>query len=156
MAEVIERCYYLHDFSDEVMPCSPSVEGWAEWLSMPDPEWQREVPAADGSTFKSTVLRFERDIIATLTADGWTFDREIGQPSLVAVRFAEGLGWDSDSILYADDGDFESAVRAFLEENATDATIGQTEHVAVGFDEPDVLLTYRAGPPPSASIEALQ
>jgi hypothetical protein len=42
--------HYLDDFTDEIMPCAPTLEAWGEWLSRPDASWPHDVPA-DGDTF---------------------------------------------------------------------------------------------------------
>lgn len=49
--------YFLADYSDEIMPCAPTPEAWAQWLSAGDPNWDDGVqPAKPGATFKANSL----------------------------------------------------------------------------------------------------
>lgn len=141
--------YYLNDYSDEVMPCDGTLQGWADWLSKPDIEWRRDSPAADGATFKCSVMRMEADIVATRGGDGvWSFSREVNDAALLAVRYAEGAGWDADAICYGMDG-----VRDYLMDN--DEATEVVEYVAVGIDEPAVMVTFHAAGP-RLTVEPLQ
>jgi len=129
-----ELCYYIDDYTDEVMPCHPSLEAWAEWLSKPDPEWHRYLAADDGQEFQASVLRFDEDIIATREGDEWTFSREPDGVALLAPRFGAGLGYDAETIC----GDFDE-LRALLDDNDADEN---SELIAVAFDEPSVIVRY--------------
>lgn len=141
-----DRRYYLDDFCDEIMPADGTLDDWARWLSEPDRQWGRKEAAADGAVFVASVIRFEADIVARRSPDGWTFDREPGDASLVAVRFGPGLGWQADNIVYPSDGrTMGEALREWFDEN--DADCDDVEHVAIGFDEPKVSLTFRASGP---------
>ncbi len=135
---MVERAYYVEKYTDEVLPCAATLEGWAQWLSKPDPQWPHPIPE-DGEVFDVDVIRFEDDLIAT-QHDGneWTFSRELaGTPSILAVRFGTGLGWEADSIC-----DELATLREFLAENGE----GE-ERIAVGYDEPPIKCVYRADPP---------
>jgi hypothetical protein len=121
----------------------------AEWLSQPDSDWGRDEAAKDGDHFAASVLRFEADITARRGPDGWVLSREPGDCSLLAVRFGPGLGWSPEAIVYGED--MGAALREFLLE---EADAGDVEHIAIGFDEPPVMLTYRADPP-RLSIEGV-
>lgn len=142
-----DRAYYLDDFVDEIMPCSPTLEAWAEWLSKPAPDWSRTEAAADRSTFNASILRFEEDIVATKGADGWTFSRPFPEePGLVAARFGAGMGWSPENIIYPDHGQtWEEAVRAFLDDEENDTE--PVEHIAIAMDEPSVVLMFKHDPP---------
>lgn len=133
-----ETLYYVEDFSDEVIPCAATLEAWAEWLSKPDSEWGRDEPATDGESFRVNVMRLEDDIIATRTADGWSFSREVPPDAhIIAVRYGPGLGWSPDAMV-----ETEADLRELL---AVDGD--EEERIAIGFFEPDVVAIYRADPP---------
>lgn len=46
--------YFLAAFSDEVSPCAPTLEAWAEWLAKPAPDWNRPQACAAGEVFTCT------------------------------------------------------------------------------------------------------
>lgn len=56
------RLYYIEQWTDEVMPCQPTLEGWAAWLAAPDAEYERPEPAADGETFTASVIEVLGDV----------------------------------------------------------------------------------------------
>ena len=151
-----ERKYYITEYSDEVVPCDCTLDGWAQWLSKPDPEWGRDEAAVPGESFAASVTRFEDDIIATHDGDGWTLSRDPGDADFIAVRFAAGLGWPPEAIVYPEgDETMADALRLWLEDNG-DAT-DSPENVAVGYNEPDVVLTYRTiGGNPSLEVATQQ
>ena len=143
-----ERSYYLDEFTDEIMPCMPTLAAWADWLSRPDPEWRPDAAAADGTRYAATVLRWEEDVVVRRDGDGWAFSRDVPDAALVAVRFGQGLGWDSENIIGGRIGDdITTSLRSWLKEN--DEYLEDVEYVAIGMAEPDVVLVYRAGPPPA-------
>lgn len=150
-----EIAWYLSDYADEVLPCDATLEGWAEWLSRPDPTWPHDVPG-DGATFEAARIRFEDDIIVQRRSGGeWTFSRPIPEDaSLLAVRYGPGLGWQPDNIVWGES--METALREWLAEN--DEHCDDEEYVAVGFDEPKQTLIYKSSPPrliPSSGAMAL-
>src|SRR3990167_6728184 len=94
------RSYFLHDFSDETVPCEPSLEGWAKWLAEPDLEdscWQGDAEyPIDGSTYKGSAILWSEDIIARKHEGRWTLSRPIAEgENFFAVRWAPGAGWDA-------------------------------------------------------------
>lgn len=135
-----EVCYYLDDFTDEVVPCDCTLQGWADWLSKPDVQWHRDAAAEDRATFRASVMTFAEDIIATHDGDGWTFDREEPEAVFFAIRFGQGLGWDADCI--ADDLE---GIKEILDLACSGCDA--IEHIAVGRNAPDVMIRYRADPP---------
>lgn len=151
--------FYIDDYSDEVVPCDCTLAGWAQWLSKPDPQWQRDRAANNGETFKASVLRFAADVVATKQEDGsYAFSHEPGDDAaLIAVRFGPGLGWDPDNIF----SDFAQLRDAMNDEGEMGDFYGadcfdDVEHIAVGFNEPDVVLTFHVGPPPRCSVTTCQ
>lgn len=134
--------YYLDDYSDEAVPCDCTLEGWADWLSRPSTEWDRESAAEDGERFTASVLRFAPDVVATHGPDGWTLSHTPVDPALIAVRFGAGAGWDADNIV----GDIEGLID-WLDELRADGSVDEVEYVAIAHAAPDVVLTYRADPP---------
>lgn len=143
MISLPETSYYLDPWNDEVIPCDTTLEGWAEWLSKPAENWNRPEPARDGERFTASVVSWDVDIVATRREGGeWTFNREIpAHASILAVRFGEGLGWDYDSVAHD-----EAGLRQVLGEIGG-TEVGDTELIAVGVDQPQVTLVYRAAPP---------
>lgn len=135
--------YYIDQWCDDNMPCDPSLNGWAEWLSQPSKEYKRDEPAKDGETFNASAIAWQADIVATLReGNEWTFSAPIpADASIMAVRFGPGLGWDCDSVAHD-----EESLRAVLSE-VGGPEIGCTEHIAIGVEQPDVTLVYRVNPP---------
>jgi len=148
----MERLYYLEDYSDECLPCDASLDAWAAWLAKPDPDWNRSEPAKDDAQFRASVTRFEQDIVATRGPDGWSFSRNPAGIDFLAVRFGEDLGWAPPNII--EGPDMEQALRDWFAENGKFCE--DREFIAVGYDEPDVVVTYHAGPPPRLSVTPLQ
>lgn len=140
--QATDRAYYLDDFADEIMPCDATLEGWAEWLSRPDPDWPHDIPKK-GTSFACSVTRWEEDIVATRNGSDWQFSRPIGAPDFLAVRFGPGLGWDPDNIIWGED--MEAALREWLSEHCDDCD--DEEHIAVGTEEPKVRVVYAENPP---------
>lgn len=109
---MVERTfYYLDDFTDEVMPCDPTLEGWAEWLSDDvDGEWGRTGPEAAGTRYAASVV----DLIATIevrsdtaveTADdiaALTLPVLPAGTQYVYLRHGPGLGWDPELSAHLD------------------------------------------------------
>lgn len=136
------RAYYIEQWSDEVVPCDCTLQGWAEWLSKPDIQWRRDAPANDGDRFTASVIRFGEDAMAVREGGDWRLFNSLVDVDFVAARFGKGMGWSGDDILSPD----EPSVREWLEENP-DQTEGTTVYFAIGFYEPEVTLVYHANPP---------
>lgn len=134
--------YYLDSFTDEVMPCGPSLQEWAAWLSQPAPNWDRPLPAADGDTFTAQTLVSRGEITVDRaeagaradTADGWRItgqiDESAGQFFLVVPS-----GWDNEH-----SGPTVDATLCDLD----DPGPHRLEWVT---DGPSVVLRYHATPP---------
>lgn len=137
--------FYLDDFTDELMPCGTSLSEWATWLSKPDEDWHRDAAAKDGEHFKSSVTRWQQDIIARRDAAGaWSFSAPIPVgATTVAVRFGQGLGWDPDNIIWGED--MQAALASWFAEN--EQFCDDEEFIAIGMPEPEVMLVYRSDPP---------
>lgn len=145
MAAEGETLYYIDRWSDEIMPCYPSLAAWAEWLSKPDENWDRDAAATDGEQFEASVMRMGEDVIATRGENGWIFSAD-PKADFFAVRWGgPHSSWDAESI----GGDLES-----LTETLDD---GDDEvRIAVGYNQPSVMLTFRAGPPPHCEIAPVE
>lgn len=95
--------YYLDDFTDESIPCSPTLEAWAEWLASPideNDEIRVKPLAASGERFACTVAeRF--DAVAEYFPDDdggeWRIEPDLAH-DWAAVTFGAGSGWDCDSV----------------------------------------------------------
>jgi hypothetical protein len=88
--------YYLLDYCEEVMPCAPTLEAWAEWLSEPDEDWHRQTPAEDGDAFACAAF----DVTyhkATLDGSSWSFSPPLPEAYGSAVpSYGEDSGWNAD------------------------------------------------------------
>lgn len=139
--------YYIDDYSDEFVPCDCTLEGWAKWLSEPDEGWGRDEAAKEGDQFRASVMRLDEDIIATRSGDSFDFSRPVPEDAFLAIRWGPGLGWDPDNIC----GN-EAELLERLREDGEDE-----ENIAVGFNEPEVLLTYHdAGGSPRLTVGRVQ
>ncbi|HEX5213294.1 MAG TPA: hypothetical protein VFW22_16335 [Pseudolabrys sp.] len=149
-AEPTHRSYYIDKFNDEVLPCEPTLEGWAEWLSNgagADPEENDANPAiADGERFTASCMRWGEDVMAVLEGGQWRLFNTAKGADFIAARFGKGLGWSPEHILDAEKGD--EAILKFLNEDAAPFTNeGDTEYFALGFKEPNCVLEYHTHPP---------
>lgn len=136
--------YYVERWSDEVMPCAPTLEAWANWLSAPASDWNRDAAAVDGDRFETAVMKMGEDVVATRGDEGWEFSHS-PEADFFAVRWGAGCNWDADSI----SGDLKSLTE-ILDDNDDDK-----QFIAVGHNQPSVALVYRAGPPARCEVEAL-
>ena len=134
--------YYLVPYTDEVMPCAPTLDGWAAWLSKPDPSWNRTAAAQDGDEFTaSTLVSYGQitvdrpDTGRTDTDEGWRIsglvDEWVGEFFLAVPG-----GWDAEHS--------GPSVDRALEGLEDDPGPHYLECVAAG---EDVILVYRADPP---------
>ncbi len=130
--------YYLDDYTDEVIPCAPTLEAWAEWLSKPDPKWYRGLPDEDGATFKVSTLEILGDIRVEHNGQAWVAVAPIPEGTEVFfLRHFEGSqGWDAE---YSAD----------TLENATDCIDADEGPLffACAKDGPNYIATYHANPP---------
>ena len=152
------RSYYLDDYSDEVMPCEPSLDGWALWLSSPDPDepWNKEEAPIDGCTFSASAIDWLPDIVATNANRVWSFSEVPQNDDFIAVRFGEGMGWEADNIITARfkldangdvvlEGDMCAALIDWLHKNAQ--YCDDVEYIARGRSSDGWVVTYHATPP---------
>lgn len=104
------RLYYIEQWTDEVMPCQPTLEGWAAWLAVPDPDYERLEPAADGETFTASVIEVLGDVRVELKDGRWEAVENIpdGTDCFFLRHYEGGEGWDaefsSDTLANATDG----------------------------------------------------
>lgn len=64
MTDTTMTFYYLDNWTDEVVPCHPTLQDWAKWLSEPDTDWNRDEPANDGDEFAASSLVVLGDVRA--------------------------------------------------------------------------------------------
>lgn len=154
MATEGDVLYYIDDFSDEVMPCAPYLDAWAEWLSKPAEGWGRDDIVADGAAFNTSVMRIEADIVATRLADGgWSFSREPHAGAFLAIRYDQHMSWDADDIIWGED--MGEALRDWFADDEHAEGLDDEVYVAVGTNLPDVTLVFHAGPPPTMEVVEL-
>lgn len=93
--------YYLTDYSDEVVPCDPTPEGWAGWLSKPATDWRRESAATIGATFDAASLEIFAWGYAFRGSDGTV--KISGEPhNYQFAAIVDGYSvtsWDIDDII---------------------------------------------------------
>lgn len=138
-----ELLYYIDDYTDEWMPCAPTLGAWAAWLAKSaadaEKDWSGRGDIAHGAVFKTTVMRRVENITATKGADGWTWSRE---PEADATFFAwsTGRGWDAETAT--------DTLKGFLEcqDEFTDPAIGDELDIAVCCDMPSVQVTFEREP----------
>lgn len=149
-----ERVFYLDDFMCEVVPCKPTLEGWANWLSKADDQWEHEIPD-DGEVFEGSALLFGEDIIAKRQGGTWTLSRVPDDDAFIAVRFGPALGWSPEQIIYPDKGQtMAGAIIEWLE--AKDDAWFDEENIACAAHEDGWRFTYRAGAVPQLLAERVQ
>jgi hypothetical protein len=144
--------YYIDDYSDEVVPCDCTLDGWSNWLSKPDPDWNRDAAARPGDRFAASVMRLEEDVIATFVDGEWGLDRDPSHADFLAIRFGPGLGWSADDIVSGRDK--RAALIEALSNLGGTPEPGDKINVAVGVDQPGVILVY--GGPGGMSVEQVQ
>ncbi len=151
-----DRSIYLDDYTCEMQPCDPTLEGYAALLAAGGNEdWPNVAIPKDGQTFTGSALVWKPDIIATRLGGKWSLSRNPDDNDFVAVRFGEGLGWYPDHIIYQEmglvDGEYtqtETMAEALLrwfEEN--DPCCDDTEFVAVAESQNGLTFQYRSDPP---------
>ncbi len=149
----MERLIYLDDYSDEVCPCDPTLDAWAGWLSKPARNWGRRKAAKDGESFRASAIELGDDIVATRSDDGkWSFDKQAPDGSdFFAVRFAQGLGWEAESIK----GSLGDIIDWLVE---NEDRCEDLEHIAVGRSIFGLSVTYHVNGDGKASCtcEAIQ
>jgi hypothetical protein len=137
--------YYLDDFTDEVMPCKPTLKAWAAWLSEPDPDWPHEIPT-DGKVFKASTLQVLGDVRADHDGERWVFTPEIpaGADSFYLRHYEGSEGWDAECS--------GADPQTVLEECAKD----ESAFLACCRSGPRVIAIYQAGPPPALLLDVVQ
>lgn len=142
-----EQLIYLDDFSDEVMPCAPTLEAWAAWLAAPDPAWMRDVAAEDGATFRASTCDVLGDVRADLVEGEWRLASPPPEGTdEFFLRWHEGsTGWDADFS--------GNTVQDALDCYETDA--GPVWLACVG-NGPDVVVRYEAEGPRCVIVGPVQ
>ena len=142
-----EKLYYLTDWSEEIMPCQPSLEAWAEWLSKPDEDWNRPEPAKDGEQFSTSVTSILGEISATYTDGVWVANSTAPEGTeAYYLKHDQGkAGWDADCM-----GDSIKAAMEYYEPDE-----GETAWFDCTRDEPHMVATFHAAGP-SLTVELAQ
>jgi len=93
-----ETLIYLERFTDEVMPCRPTLEEWAAWLAEPDPAWGRDAPAKDGEEFDAYSLLVLGDVRIDLVDGEWQAVEPVPEGTdSYFLRHHEGSGgWNAE------------------------------------------------------------
>ncbi|MAY63960.1 MAG: hypothetical protein CML29_17290 [Rhizobiales bacterium] len=134
--------YYLTDYSDEIVPCAATPEGWAEWLSKPAPDWRRAVAAEIGQTFDAASLEIFAWGYAFREPDGGI--TVTGEPHLYQfTAIVDGDGsvvWDFEDII-------SSLNDAMLGERVDDCdgcwiAFGREQRLIATYHGPDKPVTF--------------
>jgi len=144
------RRYYIDRYSDEVVPCDCTLEGWAAWLAKggnrgeagrdEGDSWSF-APPAHGTEYRASVLHFLRDVTVTRDdADGLTFNPPLIEGLGFAAVGSLAGGWGCDEIL-----DPGAIAEGLTDEICPLIEKGETGTLAVAFNEPDVTLRFELG-----------
>jgi hypothetical protein len=119
--------YYLDDWSDEVVPCEPELQAWADWLAKPDEDWNHPKAAEHGQTFACSTMEILADIQATWGPDGWTFPACPPETDTVFFYFADpGGGWQAEDSVSLFKDDDEQKRRRRIREGLNSAWSGMS------------------------------
>lgn len=122
--------FYIDDYTDEVLPCLPTLADWAEWLAADVwGDWNREGPIVDGSEFiASRMTDLGTIAVVQLDDDSWSVAGDGRIPDGTTTFFRRDhildSGWDADfgGNTIADaltDWDESDAYLACVRENAS-------------------------------------
>jgi hypothetical protein len=145
-----ERLIYLERWSDEVMPCAPTLQAWADWLGKgpraSGADWTEgpEELIADGATFEASTLDVGDDLQARFEGGAWRHDAPPPGANFFAQRYG-AHGWDVET---ASD-DLACCLNPFAEVlDATDepAAEGDELTIAVGRNGPAVIVQFQRTP----------
>lgn len=101
MTEPVDTYIYLSDWSDEVMPCKPTLQGWADWLAAPDADWGRPEAAKDGDSFGAHTLLVLANAPYRVTDAGVELPELPAEATEAFVRFdGPESGWNVDDSTY--------------------------------------------------------
>lgn len=96
----MRELYYLADFTDEVMPCAPTLEAWQEWLSNPDGSFNLNEPPAIGTIYEGWLMKLTGHLKFTKDENGvWVPEREPQGDFFAIVDSTDDWAWGVDAIL---------------------------------------------------------
>ena len=89
--------YYVVANPDETMPCAPTLNAWAEWLSKPDESWPHPV-AVVGETFAISTLILLGAVRVDRVDGKWEALSPIteGTEEFFLFHDADEPGWDAE------------------------------------------------------------
>lgn len=140
MTDDVMRHFYVEDYADEIMPCAPTLEGWAHWLSIPDHGWPHPIPA-EGEVFKLFTLDQLGVITATLEGKTWRFSAPVPEGATTFYCRAGYRGWDVESCSETPLGYLDDGVANRWYES------GAVEELVCVKDGPSLVAIYHADPP---------
>lgn len=90
--------FYVDLYTDEVMPCAPTLAAWAGWLVAADPDNNGHRRAKDGDTFAVSSLVVLGDIQVSYVDGAWIEATPVPEGTTAFfLRHDEGSdGWDAD------------------------------------------------------------
>ena len=154
--------YYIEKFTDEVVPCECSLQGWAAWLAKggdrdedPDGAWSFE-PPLPGTTYLGSAMRMLPYVEVRRDDDGEVhFEQPLpAKFDFVACTDAEGGDWDADGIL--DPRDVEGGLAP---EHGALIEPGESGYLAFGITEWNIRFQYdvdEAGTPQLTVVGKVQ
>lgn len=95
---MVDVRYYLEDYSDETVPCDCTLQGWADWLSKPSEDWNRDEAATNGETFAGFSIQILGDVRVEYIDGEWQAVEPIPDrtESFYKRHFEGGTGWDAE------------------------------------------------------------
>lgn len=145
----MKKLYYLRDYTDEVLPCEPTLEGWAAWLAGADEGWGRDEAANPGETFVCDLMERLPNIVAKLVEGVWVtppLDAGTGYQNADFFAVACGGGWDHEQA-----GETPQAALGDAEGWWSD---GDEVELAVCRDLPSIMVRFEIGEDGPRLVEA--
>jgi hypothetical protein len=140
-----ERLYYLSDFADEIMPCAATLDGWAQWLAAPDPDWSRPDAAAEGEEFDAFTLEVLAEVECVFSDGRWLARSPLPADTETVYPRWDGpdTGWSASAAKDLS-GPFPSAdpVDEALKESWAGVDDGETAWVACVRSGPSLRLRF--------------
>ena len=132
--------YYLTDYADEIVPCDPTPDGWAKWLS--DPDLGQMKAAAIGETFAAASLEIFAWGYASREADGGiTVTGEPHTYQFTAIVECDGSEvWDFEDIISSLDD--ETLGERIDDDDGCWIAFGREQFLTATYHGPDKPVTF--------------
>lgn len=137
----METYWYLSDYCDEVMPCAPTPEAWAKWLSEGDGQFGHDTPAEDGATFDAYAMDVRAHEMRRGDDGLWKLPPDI-KPGFTMMAICQwGDGWDAEDVVEDESGLIEALSTEWFDQT-------KQINIAVGYEHAErYVATYSAEGP---------